>query len=103
MDAVERAPRVCPHCSQPLQPQRYGVTFGAKAIRIIDAIAQAGPAGVSGADLFAAAYGDNGARNGRTLDTLRSYIGKINRSLAASGIAIRSGGTAYRIVKGGRA
>jgi hypothetical protein len=92
----DRRPRICPHCSKPLLPLRYGVAFGPIAVRIIDAIAHTGPAGISTADLFDAVYGPN---SGATIDRLRSYISQINHLLADTGIAIRNDLGMYRVMR----
>ena len=76
---------VCPHCSQPLRPSRYGITFGPLAIRIIDAIERGGRDGVTIADLSVAIY--PGQRH--AVVRLKNYIGLINHELAKRGVAIR--------------
>jgi len=90
----------CPHCHKPLQPTRYGVGFGPLAIRIIDAIETAGPAGISSTDLFRAAYRE---RNGATVERLKSYIGSINAALAGKGFAIRIDRASDRVIMRRRA
>jgi hypothetical protein len=75
----------CPHCHQRLQPQRFGVPFGPMALRIIDAVDRAGPAGISTLALFAEVYA---GRTG-TVERLKTYIGTINSALAGKGVALR--------------
>jgi hypothetical protein len=89
-----REARRCPHCAKPLTPIRYGVPVSVFAARLIDTIERGGSAGVSNTDLFKAAYS---ARDGASMDTLRSYISTLNCVLAHGGVAIRSNRHTYRI------
>lgn len=96
----ERRPFLCPHCSEPLQPIRFGVPFGPIAVRIIDTVAAANAKGVARHDLLVAAYGHNDAKAERRL---RSYVSAINRALTGSAVAIRAERGAYRLASRRRA
>ena len=92
---IYREARLCPHCSKPLTPIRFGASISPFAARLIDTIERAGGAGVSANDLLKAVYSDRRAN----LGTLRSYISALNVALAPRGVAIRSDrSSTYRII-----
>jgi len=90
-----REPQLCPHCSKPLQPVRYGVAVSAMAIRILDTLDAVGAAGVAADELFKVAYGNKRFNPVR----LSSYVSALNRALGPNGVAIRSERCIYRLTR----
>jgi hypothetical protein len=91
----ERQP-ICPHCQRPFGGLRYGIKFGALALRIIDTIERAGPDGIDTSTLFEIVYRDRPSKR----SALKSYIHHINETLRDTGTHIvceQYNGGVYRL------
>lgn len=92
---------VCKHCGQPIPPQRW-VGDGTKANRIYEFIAKH-PEGVSRAEVADYVYADH--HDGgpeHSLTCISTAINQMNRSLAKSGLQIKSSrghGARYRLIR----
>jgi len=94
MNPGERMTVRCPHCDRPFGGIRFGLRWGALAVRIIDTVKRAGNDGVGYDELYEQLYSSRASR--RT--ALKGHIFQINQRLGkACDLQISGRGGRYHI------
>jgi hypothetical protein len=77
----------CPHCHQPIAPERFGVRLPLLKTAILDRIKRAGEIGVSSTEIITDVYCD---RRPVKLTVIKAHVDQINDQLCSTDWRIES-------------